>query len=440
MNSESWCSMSRKMLSLLLAVVLGLSVLCGAGAEGDSMGGLLDALKQVLEENREEIEDNGIDPDLQYIDIEMRVNAGEDKKEKEKNKEAVTDETGDYTYLLRPDGTAYLQRYNNKKKVRVLTIPEQLDGHTVTAIGESAFYEKKIDEVIVPETVAEIGDYAFIRSSIIRVTLPAALKKMGENPFRQCEKLKEIAFSADNPDFEVLNGVLFGTQPRVLIHYSLVSREKTYTVPDGTVSVGPYAFSGCKFLQGVVLPEGLKSIGRAAFDSCKKLKEINFPEGLTDIDAVAFEWTALTGAVFPESVRTIGEFAFMGSDLRSVSIPGSVRTIAKSSFTGCKKLKSVILGSGITFIDAWAFQNCTGLSSVELPETLTQIGLSAFENCKALKEITIPAGVKAINQRAFNGISRITVTVQAGSYAEGYYQKNQFKNVKLISVDLSAKD
>ena len=431
--------MLRKTLSLLLAVLLCLSALWGAAAE-DALSGLLDDLQKVAEENREEVEEKGLDPDLQYLNLEMKILAAEDAEKKEKYKDVITDETGDYDYLVQSDGTAYLRYYRNKKKVKALTIPEQLDGHAVSVIGQSAFSEKKIDEVIVPESVVEIEDYAFLRSSIVRITLPAALQKVGENPFRECEKLKEIAFSGDNPNFELLDGVLFSTQPRVLIHYSLVSREKSYTVPDGTVSIGPYAFSGCKYLQSVVLPDGLQNIGRAAFHSCKKLKEINFPEGLTDIGATAFEWTALTEAVFPESVQTIGNFAFMATSLNSVSIPGSVKTVARSCFTGCKKLKSVSLGSGVTMIDAWAFQNCTGLNSVELPDTLTQIGLSAFESCKALKEITIPAGVKAINQRAFNGISRITVRVHAGSYAEGYYQKNKFKNIKLVSADPSAED
>ncbi len=52
--------------------------------------------------------------------------------------ERETFTSGDYTYALREDGMAEITKYSGKAEK--LTIPDTLDGHAVTAIGDSAFY------------------------------------------------------------------------------------------------------------------------------------------------------------------------------------------------------------------------------------------------------------------------------------------------------------
>ncbi len=46
--------------------------------------------------------------------------------------------SGDYTYILPENGAAEITGYWGKAEN--LTIPDQLDGHPVTAIGDDAFY------------------------------------------------------------------------------------------------------------------------------------------------------------------------------------------------------------------------------------------------------------------------------------------------------------
>ena len=50
-------------------------------------------------------------------------------------REAFT--SGDFTYALREDETAEITKYSGSAKE--LTIPDTLDGHAVTAIGDYAF-------------------------------------------------------------------------------------------------------------------------------------------------------------------------------------------------------------------------------------------------------------------------------------------------------------
>ncbi len=68
--------------------------------------------------------------------------------------------SGDYVYCLLEDGTAEITRYYGNEKE--LSIPEQLDGNTITSIGNSAlFCCGKLTSVSIPDSVTSIGDRAF---------------------------------------------------------------------------------------------------------------------------------------------------------------------------------------------------------------------------------------------------------------------------------------
>ena len=70
-------------------------------------------------------------------------------------------------------------------------------------------------------------------------------------------------------------------------------------------------------------------------------------------------------------------------------------------------VKRVIIGSGITKIDACAFSNFKSLESIEIPDTVTEIGKGAFNNCKALNSLEIPDSVKKIEDFAFRNCSNL---------------------------------
>ena len=62
---------------------------------------------------------------------------------------------GDYTYTDNSDGTVTITNYGGSE--RNLTIPEELDGKTVSAIGYAAFAEcRSLESVVVPETVTRL--------------------------------------------------------------------------------------------------------------------------------------------------------------------------------------------------------------------------------------------------------------------------------------------
>ena len=68
--------------------------------------------------------------------------------------------SGDYKYILLPDGTAEITRYTGN--AAELSVPDTLDGHSVTSIGEWAFFGcDSLTSITLPEGLTSIGDNAF---------------------------------------------------------------------------------------------------------------------------------------------------------------------------------------------------------------------------------------------------------------------------------------
>ena len=104
---------------------------------------------------------------------------------------------------------------------------------------------------------------------------------------------------------------------------------------------------------------------------------------------------------------------------RSLDVEG----ITSKAFYNNKKLDSISISDGITWIGDEAFYGCTELSSVSLPKTLKTIGYyyyasqGVFYNCRKLKTITIPDGVKCLERRTFRSCVSLE-SIRLGSGVE----------------------
>lgn len=80
-------------------------------------------------------------------------------------------------------------------KSKILDIPSEIKGKTVTEIEENAFYssDNNIEEIIVPSTVEKIGDYAFDNiETLKKITLSEGVKEIGQTCFGENTSLTEI--------------------------------------------------------------------------------------------------------------------------------------------------------------------------------------------------------------------------------------------------------
>lgn len=360
---------------------------------------------------------------------------------------------GVFTFIIRDD-YALVSRCRSDV-TGTAEIPSTVEGKPVTAIGENAFSECSLNEIIIPEGVVYIGRRAFSYSNVeivhlpnsldeigedafyscnqlTQITLPDGLEYIGESAFCNCRKLesvripktvknigyyafdcynyyqenygiKSIEVDPENKVYASENGVLFDKAMTELIKYPSGKKDKSYAVPEGVVTISDRAFNSCPEISSVTLPQSVAYIGSYAFYECGKLIDIDLPK----------------------SVETIGEGAFADcSNLESIVIPDRIISVNNATFRNCYRLSSVVLPSGIVEIGDGAFEDCHRLEQISLPDDLIVIGKWAFDNT-GLSQLTLPKGLIAIGDSAFRNcnISALKVPdsvdyIGSGAFAE----------------------
>ncbi len=270
-----------------------------------------------------------------------------------------------WQWQLLPDHTLLITGCTNT--AGEVTVPETINGKTVTAIGENAFQNcTGMESIDIPGSVKTIGKYAFYRCSGLEdVTLHEGLTTIGESAFIQCSSLDGI--SIPQSVTRITGGAFSGCA-------SLTS----ITIPDGITSIEPGTFNYCTHLSSITIPGSVTSIGQYAFMSCQELYAITLPTRLEEI----------------------GRAAFMYAGLRSLDIPDSVTSIGEMAFSNCTILTSVKLGNGITRIEDGTF-SFTGFVSITIPDSVTSIGEGAFSNSN-VGLVKIGKNVRSIGAGAFN--------------------------------------
>ena len=279
-------------------------------------------------------------------------------------------------------------------------------GNSVTNIGSVAFSScSGLTSVTIPDSVTSIGDFAFSScSGLTSVTIPDSVASIGYLAFEDCSGLTAVNIH----DVQSWCEIDFGDRdanPLVYAKHLYIDGKEVegdLAIPDGTKTIGNYAFYYCTNLTSVAIPDSVASIGYDAFSGCTGLTSVMIPDSVTSIgSSVFFGCTGLTSVTIPDSVTSIGFSAFHGcaSTLFDTnSIPG-VRlvdgwAVGHSFLTGALDL------TGVRGIAGSAFSRC-GLTSVTIGDSVTCIGFEAFYDCDLLTSVTIGDNVTSIENRAF---------------------------------------
>ena len=230
---------------------------------------------------------------------------------------------------------------------------------SVTTIDTDAFSECiNLSSVEFSDSLKTIGNGAFYDCNKLNSSeIPDSVTDIDGNPFSGCTL--QITISPDHEKYTVIDNVLFDKEKKTLISYSGGLGDSSYTVPEGVLEIGDYAFRLCH-LSSIEIPDSVTTIGYGAF-YLADLTDIDLPDSLTTIEGFAFARSGLDNIEIPNSVITIGEDAFMESSLESIKIPGSVKTIQSQTFTSCINLKSIEIPDSVTTIEDMAFSGCENL-------------------------------------------------------------------------------
>ncbi len=321
---------------------------------------------------------------------------------------------------IRIDGTYFIPTGS-------LTIPEKLNGRTVTQLANSAFENcTSLTGVTLSNSLTSIGSFAFKGcASLSSITMPDSITNIGQNAFENCTSLTNITLSntltsIGSSAFKGCTSLSSITIPDSVTSIGVKAFENctsliSITIPNSITDIGHNAFENCTSLTNITLSDNLTSIGNSAFKGCTRLSNISIPNTVTYIDSKAFEnCTSLTSVTLSKNLIDIGSSTFKGCEsLITIAIPDSVASIGANSFENCTRLTSVTLPNSLISITDHLFFNCSELSNLAIPSSVTNIGAGAFSGCSSLTSITIPKSVTNIDLYAFeNCLNLKSVTVQ----------------------------
>ena len=289
------------------------------------------------------------------------ASGGSDKAE-EPGKTVSSSEPGegesDYTYNALDDGTIEIKGYSGSAEN--IVIPAQIDGKSVTRIGNNAFEKSSAKEIVIPDSVTEIGSQAF----------------------SGCEKLTGVS------------------------------------IPNSVTTIRDRAFFGCNSLASITIPDSVTDIELQAFCNCTSLKEVTIPASVTDIGDEAFgyyfndidesEIKKVDGFKINYVKNTYGHYyatknGFSDEDclLTNELNDGTLEISKYAGNSATYEIPGEIDGKKVIGIGNSAFIDCTELTSVTIPDGVTDIRWRAFYNCVSLKSVTIPKSVTYIDNYAF---------------------------------------
>ena len=216
--------------------------------------------------------------------------------------------------------------FQNCLELKHIELPAHLQ-----IIGKSAFAGSSIVGIDFNEELIEIGDKAFENTDLGEVIIPNSVKYIGKSAFRY-SKFPSVSFDT-----------IFSNKPK--------KKDCTtdITLGCGIMHIGEFAFSNtattklvfpealtiipanvcwlCSDLNTVIIL-GARKIGVSAFHGCGQLKNLILPEALETIDEYAFSGcTSLNSIVLPENVKDIASNSIF-YDKFSVTKPSGSPKIA----------------------------------------------------------------------------------------------------------------
>ena len=289
------------------------------------------------------------------------ASVGSDKTE-EPGKTVSSSEPGegesDYTYNALDDGTIEITGYSGSAEN--IVIPAQIDGKSVTRIGNNAFEKSSAKEIVIPDSVTEIGSQAFSGcGKLTGVSIPNSVTTIRDRAFFDCNSLASI------------------------------------TIPDSVTDIELQAFCNCTSLKSVTIPASVTDIGDEAFGYY--FNDIDESE-IKKVDGFKINYVKNTyGHYYATKNGFSDEDCLFTNELND----GTLEISKYVGNSATYEIPGEIDGKKVIRIGNSAFIDCTELTSVTIPDGVTDIRWRAFYNCVSLKSVTIPKSVTYIDNYAF---------------------------------------
>ncbi|NBH15632.1 hypothetical protein D3Z36_16085 [Lachnospiraceae bacterium] len=307
------------------------------------------------------------------------VQAVETQEKETESTEEETPDVSEYSYEKLPSGGEGLLITKYNGNATEITIPSEINGEKVVAIGKDALSGcGSLVSITIPDSVSYIGYYWYVEEydGIYIGTNEA-------QAFSSCGRLEEITFSGYNLEYSSSDGILY----------------------DGTGSNLIYCPAGRK--RNVTIGAEVTRISRGALSDCANLQEILADENnekYSSVDGILYDKTMTELVCCPRGWKG------------NLEIGSGVTDIEWDAFSGCSGIEGFIVDGNnakysaqdgilydrgmVTLISCPAGK----AGSLSIPEDVIEIRYYAFENCSELRNIKIPKSVVSMNK--IDGIMR----------------------------------
>lgn len=288
---------------------------------------------------------------------------------------AAAASSGGYSYKVLSDGTAEITEYNGFESS--VTIPEKLDGHTVSSIGTYAFMFKPVSSVTIRADRITLQENSFFGCMAKTVQIEAKDLVIGKEAFSCCSGIETFSIKADNTT--VGKYAFMYASPMKSFRWEPADRDAA-----GTKTVLEEGAFFASYITDISIPGDELVIGKEAFSCCPNLKTVTADCETVSIGDSAFMFANKLNSFSAPNANsagkpgTIDDSAFFSCGLSSFVVPGCVTRIGKDAFSCCSKLKSVVIPSTVTSIGSGAFSLCSAS-----PVIKTEKGSAADRYCSS---------------------------------------------------------
>ena len=349
-----------------------------------------------------------------------------------------------------------------------IVVPMEIDGITITAIGENAFSASDVETVILPSTVTTIGRGAFQNcENLTMISAPAVttvdmyafnscvklqyvndnyfpeLTSIGKYAFYRCFELRDIVLNK----VEIVDYWAFGMKVTSGEDYSPQYLTRVSLLNANIIAEGAFIF--CNSLSTLELPN-IKIIASEAFRDCD-ITYLSLPACQYLGNRAFYVNENLYSASLPE-VLVIGEqsFYYHCKQLTNVYAP-KLEIIGKMAFRGCTALTQIDFPN-LKQVFSWAFYDCDNLISVSLPKAkyigyvafgacdkletinLCQVGSvfdEAFRACPMVNEITLSSCIEYVVESSFAPSNSCTIYYYSGTIVDNLFNGSKYNKIAL---------
>ncbi len=286
------------------------------------------------------------------------------------------------------------------------------------------------ESVVIPETVVfdgteiavtRIRANAFMNCSVLKeITLPSSIESVSNQAFKDAANLEKVVIpetvvfsyfgeevfeGTKAMDYFIDNSkdgaVIFGKN----IFFRYFGTADTYVMPEDidTLSDGCFENAVCK---EIILSEKMSYIPENCFRNCKNLKEITIPDSVARVNDCAFSGCEKLEKVnLGDELISLGFGVFEGTNIKDIYL-GKDMFLTTGAFVGCDTLENITVHENneyYVFEDDVLYNISSYMETKEIalflassakktfcvPEDVTGVSPYAFNNCKNLEEICV---------------------------------------------------